>query len=338
MQIKKIVILFLVSIILKAAQAQREKIFFISKENTRVFLNKLYNYQFSAGDSSGNTITYSVEKLPSWLSYHAATKTISGKAQKVGQYPVRIIAYTRSDTARQFFMITVCNKQTTDILCLGNSITNGVDSFNSYRRDLWRLLHAANYNFDFIGSRNKHSMGSEVPVPDFDTDHEGHSGWTANDIFYAASWDTAAGNINTWLNLYTPGMVLLELGTNDVFQCRKPAEILKDIYDVLGLLRKKNDHVRFFIAQIPPLGGQWSDKKLCGNDTSYALAILDLNKAIVSFAAAHSTRQSPVMVVDQYTGVDPATDMFDDIHPNKRGEKIMAERWFSAIAPYLKKL
>lgn len=31
-------------------------------------------------------------------------------------------------------------------------------------------------------------------------------------------------------------------------------------------------------------------------------------------------------------------DMYDDIHPNSKGEKIMAQRWFDAMRGYLKKL
>ena len=83
------------------------------------------------------------------------------------------------------------------------------------------------------------------------------------------------------------------------------------------------------------MGKQWSDKKLCGNDTTYADAIINLNKNIAEYAKKNSTTKSPVIIVDQFTGVDPATDMFDDIHSNTNGEKIMAERWFDAIKPYL---
>jgi len=74
------------------------------------------------------------------------------------------------------------------------------------------------------------------------------------------------------------------------------------------------------------LGKQWSDKKLCGNDTTYATAIINFNKAITVYAREHSTKQSPIIIVDQFTGVDPSIDMFDDIHPNTSGERKMAER------------
>lgn len=326
------------SLIYINTQAQTDSIYFTSKEISRIAVNANYFYQPKAFDSANNTINYSVNNLPSWLSWNATTQSISGKTNKAGQYPVDIIAYTKTDTVHQHYMLTVYDKNTTNILCLGNSITNGVDTFNSYRRDLWQMLHADNYNFDFIGSWSKHHMGTAAPVPDFDMDNEGHSGWTFEDILKAPSWDSARGNLHEWIQTYTPDIVLVELGTNDVFQCRKPAEMFANLNVILYLLREKNKHVKIFLAQIPPLGAQWSDKKLCGNDTTYHDAIINLNNQIASYAKEHSTAQSPIIIVDQYTGVDPSVDMFDDIHPNTKGEKIMAQRWFNAIQPYLKKL
>jgi len=321
-----------------AAYAQSDKVLFTSKESTRIAVNTNYYYEFNAKDSNNNQINYAVKNLPAWLRWNAGTQIISGKSTKAGQYPVDILAYTKTDTAHQHFMITVYDKQTTNILCLGNSITNGVDTFNSYRRDLWQMLHAGNYNFDFIGSWSKHHMGTEVLVPDFDMDNEGHSGWNFQDILKPPSWDSARGNLHEWIKTYTPDIVLIELGTNDVFQCRKPNDMFANLNVIMYLLREKNQHVKIFLAQIPPMGKQWSDKKLCGNDTTYADAIINLNKNIAGYSKKNSTTKSPVVIVDQFTGVDPARDMFDDIHPNTRGEKIMAERWFNAIKPHLKKL
>ena len=317
--------------------AQHGSVYFTSKEISSVQINSNYYYQPKV-ISADNSIIYSIKNLPSWLSWNAETNSISGKINKAGQYPVDIIALTKRDTVHQHFMLTVYDKQTTNILCLGNSITNGVDTFNSYRRDLWQLLHAGNYNFDFIGSWSKHHMGTDAPIPDFDMDNEGHSGWTFENILKPPSWDSARGNLHEWIKAYTPDIVLIELGTNDVFQCRTPPQMFSNLNVILYLLREKNKQVKIFVAQIPPLGAQWSDKKLCNTDTAYHDAIINLNNQIALYAKEHSTAQAPVIIVDQYTDVDPSVNMFDDIHPNTRGEKIMAERWFDAIKPYLKKL
>ncbi|CAN5190994.1 hypothetical protein BH11BAC6_BH11BAC6_14710 [soil metagenome] len=320
------------------AYAQPGKIDFTTKEKTRAAVNENYYYRFKAKNSANDPITYTVKKNPEWLSYNEGSQSFSGKTTKAGQYLVQLLAATKTDTAFQNFMITVYDAQTTNMLCLGNSITNGTSTFNSYRRDLWQMLHAGNYNFDFVGSWSKHHMGGDVPDPDFDIDHDGHSGWNAAGIFTPPSWDSARGNLPLWLQTYTPDIVLVELGTNDVFQCRKATDVINDLSKAVDLFRKKNKDVKIFVAQIPPLGAQWSDKKLCGDSVDYATRINELNKSISSFAAVKNTKQSLVATVDQFSGVEPSTDMYDDIHPNDKGEKAMAARWFNAIHSYIKKL
>jgi acyl-CoA thioesterase I len=330
---QKIVLLFCLSITTELLSAQQQRLSFITPVINRAGKGALYNYHFEAMDSAHDPITYTVKKLPPWLSYNATAQTISGKATKAGQFLVQLIARTKTDTAQQNFMITVYDAQTINILCIGNSITNGTSTFNSYRRALWQMLHAGNYNFDFIGSWNKHHMGGEFPNPDFDMDHDGHSGWNAQDIFTPPSWDSIRGNLPVWLHTYTPDIVLMELGTNDVFQCRAEDDVIKNLTEAINVLRNKNSKVKIFVAQIPPLGAQWSDKKLCGDSVDYASRITELNNAIATFG-----KKMNIVVVDQFTGIDPAKDMYDDIHPNDAGEKIMAERWFVYIHNYLKKI
>jgi acyl-CoA thioesterase I len=304
----------------------------------RVQINSIYHYQLLAMDSARLPLSFSVKDLPAWLSFDSTNSIISGKATKTGQVPVHIEVSNKHTIARQHFMLTVYDNHTTNILCLGNSLTNGTNKYNSYRRDLWQMLHNGNYNFDFIGSWNKHHAGGEMPDDDFDTDHDGHSGWTLGNMSHPPDWDSARGNIKKWLTNYTPDIILIELGTNDVFQCVKVNDMMHTLDLLVQTLRENNPAVKLFIAQIPPLGEQWASKKLCGDSIPYAAVIKDLNKQIGLYSIRTSTKSSPVQTVDQFTGVDPATDMYDDIHPNNKGEQTMAQRWFDAIKVYIKKL
>lgn len=311
---------------------------FTSKESNRVYVDSTYYYKFAAADSAGKTFTFSVEKLPGWLYFNKENNSISGRPEKAGQYMIAINASNSDTTIHQQFMLTVFNKKTRNILALGNSITNGTDKYNSYRRALWHLLYKAKYNFDFIGSWSSHHMGGKVPEPDFDMDHEGHSGWKASDILNPPEWDKQRGNIYEWIKNYTPDIVLLELGTNEVFQCVSAKDAIKNISSIVDILRDKNQQVKIFLAQIPPLGIQWIDKKLCKNDTTYGEALINFNKELAVFAATKNTNNSPVILVDQYSRINASTDMYDDIHPNETGEKKMAEKWYKVITKYLKKL
>jgi len=312
--------------------------FFTSKPKSRVSIDSVYSYRFSASDSLAREVRFPVQNIPGWLTWSSSENKISGKPSKPGQYPVHIQATNGTSTADQHFMITVFNKRTINILTLGNSITNGTEVYNSYRRALWKKLHEANYNFDMIGSWDKHHWGGEVPDPDFDMDHEGHSGWTAGHMFTPPDWDIKShGNIKEWLKEYSPDIVLVELGTNDVFQCRTADEVIKDFSELVSVLRAKNSRVKIFIASVLPLGQKWSVQNLC-NSAPYGELINTLNKKIAVFVPGVTTKQSPVVLVDQFTGIDPVHHMYDDIHPNAEGERIVAERWFKAIRSNLAKI
>lgn len=95
------------------------------------------------------------------------------------------------------------------VLPLGNSITHGTDTHFSYRYNLWKKLTNEKVNIDFIGTMTT-NYGGNPPFPDplFDKHHEGHRGWRADQLF--------AGLAN-WLPKYTPDIVLLHAGKNDVF-------------------------------------------------------------------------------------------------------------------------
>jgi hypothetical protein len=318
--------------------SKAQKLFFTSTIVNRVAVNEKYTYSVAVKDASQKKIQFSCNNLPSWLSFDTKNNILSGIAKNTGQYDIQITALNGDTTLHQNFMLTVFNKQTMNILPLGNSLTNGTNVFNSYRRYLWQMLHKANYNFDFIGSWDKYDMGGPVSNPDFDMDHDGHSGWKASDVLNQPDWDKQRGNIRDWLLTYTPDIALLEFGTNEVFQCIKNTDAINNIDTVIQLLREKNKSVKILLAQIPPLGAAWADKKLCSNDIEYSKAVIEFNKAILQYGKAKNSTGSPIIIVDQFTDVNPAVDMYDDIHPNAIGEKKMAEKWFAAIKKYLRKL
>jgi len=330
--------LFILSIFAAASlQAGAADFYFSSQPVTRVATGKAYSYHFEAKDSLGKAIIYSVHDLPAWLTYSPAQQTISGTAPKPGQFLIHLHASNDKQTIRQDFVITVTDSETKNILCLGNSITNGTSAFNSYRRPLWNLLKKGNYNFDFIGSWSQHHMGGPVPDPDFDMDHEGHSGWTAAHVFSPPDWDTKRGNITEWLTTYSPDIVLLELGTNDVFQCRTTEEVEKDFTALVQTFRKKNPKIKIIVGNVLPMGKLWGDKDLCGKGI-YSKAITEMNVMFTRFVSQHTTTASPVVLVDLYSGLNDEKYLYDAIHPNNEGEAIMATLWLKALTPYLSKL
>ncbi len=201
----------------------------------------------------------------------------------------------------------------THILALGDSITEGDPSHPSYRYALWTSLLDAGVDVDLVGSQ---VSAHEPPLPDhngttFDADHEGHSGWRADQV---AAYLLAA------LQGMQVDVALLHLGTNDVLQGQSTVSTAEELGQVIDALRGATPDVTVLLAQIIPTGY-----------SAYGQQVLDLNERIAALAAAKTTAASPVVVVDQHNGFDPAQDTYDGLHPNAQGEARMAARWRQTI-------
>ena len=223
-----------------------------------------------------------------------------------------------------FSYFTLHAQKTIRILPLGNSITQGenqgVDNYNTWRRQLYfdlGTIFTAPDTFDFIGSENTAFPGNPFPNNDFDPDHEGHWGWRSDEI---------QSNLSSWLsNLDTPDFVLMHLGSNDCFASQQVASTIAELEAIIDTLRLFNPAVTTLVAQIIP-------------SPSIDPCINELNDSIPDLALRKNQVGSPVIVVDQHTGFDAATETYDGIHPNLLGEMKVAARWFSALQPLITSL
>lgn len=200
------------------------------------------------------------------------------------------------------------------ILPLGDSITQPEATQQSYRYPLWTSLIDAGYSFDFVGSQNQNHAGA-TSWPDyqgqvFDQDHEGHYGYRADEI---------ATSLPTWLDNATPDIALVHLGTNDLFQSQSIASTLDDLEQVITVLRQDNPNVVVLVSLLIPT-----------NFPSNAL-VDAFNQALPARVPQWNTADSPVIMVDQNSQLDPVTHLYDGVHPNAVGEQIMANVWAEAI-------
>lgn len=207
------------------------------------------------------------------------------------------------------------------IIAIGDSITAGDGDHASYRWPLWSQMISDGRNIQMVGPFQCGAINC-VPNP------------KAGQIVNGKEFDThqaAVWGINSWsygnsvapnLPAYPADIALMHLGTNDVFD-GIPAHTYANYDIIIDRLRAGNPNIVIFLAQI--IGAQGPR-----NDWSNLL-----NAGISNYAAGRSTAQSPVIVVDQYSGFDPSTQTTDGLHPSPAGEQIMASKWYAAIAPYL---
>jgi hypothetical protein len=64
--------------------------------------------------------------------------------------------------------------------------------------------------------------------------------------------------------------------------------------------------------------------------------VVTLNQMMVPWAAGLTTTESPVILVDLFTGIDQATDTSDNTHLNVAGSQKVSDRFLAALLPYLK--
>ena len=197
---------------------------------------------------------------------------------------------------------------------LGDSITQGQRVEVGYRRGLWLRLQQAGYDVDFVGSMHEPFMG--VGIHDYDQDHEGHWGWTA---------DRVLTNLAAWAQVANPDIVLLHLGTNDMAADQSLAETVQELRDIIAILRRQNARVTVLMAQLIP-----------GGHPKLYDAIVRLNARLADELETFQAPGSPVILVDQFTGFDYRVDTFDGLHPNATGAAKMVERWYAALTPVLK--
>ncbi|MEV6032144.1 cellulose binding domain-containing protein [Nonomuraea sp. NPDC052116] len=197
----------------------------------------------------------------------------------------------------------------TRIMPLGDSITG---SPGCWRALLWNRLQSTGYtNIDFVGTLPPQGCGVS-----YDGDNEGHGGYLATNI---ANQSQLPG----WLSATKPDIVVMHLGTNDVWSNIAPATILSAFTTLVNQMRASNPNMKILVAKIIPM-----NPSTCADCGQRAV---NFNNAIPAWAAATTTQQSPITVVDQWTGFSTSTDTYDGVHPNSTGDQKMSDKWYPPL-------
>ena len=205
------------------------------------------------------------------------------------------------------------------IHCIGDSITQGGredrDEF-TYRLPLQEMLLERGVDFEFIGSRiagvDLMACWPDVHGRPFDAAHDGYYGATTASVLYQMR--------DVLLTLPVPDVALIHLGTNDQNATNFEISLVKPLADMVTTLRGKNPKVAVFLGHLNFHDGP-------------ALRIRPL---VEDLASRLYETGSPVVTVPHYEGwkahpEDPATDTFDWVHPNPRGQRKMAAAWLAAM-------
>ncbi|KAF2176004.1 carbohydrate esterase family 3 protein [Zopfia rhizophila CBS 207.26] len=187
----------------------------------------------------------------------------------------------------------------------------------------WRaILHkklqgAGITNTDFVGSNKAPDCGFP-----YDGENEGHAGFLATNI-------VRDNQLPGWLNAARPDIIMMHLGTNDVSQGKPTQDIIRAYSTLVDQMRASKPNIKILVSQLIPFA---SDRKFHRTEQG----VIDLNKAIVSWAPTKSTQASPITIVDNFSGFNTITDTTDGKHPNDKGNQKLANKFYPPLLEAIK--
>jgi lysophospholipase L1-like esterase len=120
----------------------------------------------------------------------------------------------------------------------------------------------------------------------------------------------------------------MHFGTNDCWSNRATSTILAANTTLVNQMRANNPNMKILVTQIIPMDPNQSCS-ICDQN------VINLNNTIPGWANNLTTTQSPIYVVDQWTGFSYTTDTYDGVHPNDSGDLKISNKWYDTLAPLL---
>ena len=259
---------------------------------------------------SGNSVTWSYNINPNL---------------QPGNYAVVAIAFdvqgnVQSPFTRQSFTIQAA-PQPLRIMAVGDSITEGRRS-TSYRQQFVNLMNNSSCNYEMVGS-----LQENFPATGFESNHEGYSAHTT-DHFLTGNNSGRLNNpgISVMMATHTPDVVMVHLGSNDIFQepndGNSVANTIADLDTLISLILNANPNATVLLANVIP----WYN---LNDSTNISARITQLSGAIVAYLQANN--RPNVRFVNVTAGYTPALMQTDLIHPNAAGDAHIANAFFNAL-------
>ncbi len=227
--------------------------------------------------------------------------------------------------------------QKVKIMPLGDSITDGFWTAGGYRKYLdYKLTEEGYSGIDFVGPQgsDKAVFSYKGKNFEYDNNHAGYSGYTIKDIsngfFGKLNGITETLQNGGYMEKYAPDIVLLQIGTNDIFNgyIDGSEQRLNELLDYL--LEKMSSSGVIFLSTIPDISDSVG---MMGNNTQVDFDAY--NKIVKSTADKYKSAGKNVVYVDIHSVIDPEKDLHDGIHPSEEGYEKMGLYWAAVLDNYL---
>jgi lysophospholipase L1-like esterase len=211
------------------------------------------------------------------------------------------------------------------IMPVGDSITEGKYTQGGYRKPLYQLLKDNGYSATFVG---KEDNGDPANDTGFSTGMENpnHEGYGSARIGMLLNGGTTEKHmalpIKTSLANNNPDVVLILLGTNDIFGITPTDRMHQTMETLVSTIFERNPNTTVVLASIPPIAKIEARNAEVNAYNAVLPGIVAKEKALnhkIEFADIHSV----------FT--DPADLSGDRVHPSATGYNKMAALWYSIL-------
>ncbi len=187
-------------------------------------------------------------------------------------------------------------------------------------------------NYEFVGKYNddcgdgiKHSAISCSTSSDYTKD----TFVLAN----ASCAQTPFDGMDKLVAEFSPDLIMLQLGVNDVWDANAQIQPVLDNYTTLvEQARAHNPNIVLVVAQIQKINTQQAGTPCTASD--FSPKAKELVDAVPAWAQAANTDVSPVFVADLWTN-SVVTETLDCVHPDDAGAEKMGQNWYQALKDIL---
>ncbi len=207
------------------------------------------------------------------------------------------------------------------VMPLGDSITQGYGSTGGgYRKELFRLAVEGGKNVTFVGNANDFAPNPPtVAGQPFPTNHEGHGGFTVNQI---------ADLVDASISRHQPHVVLLMIGTNDLNGGQDAQGTAMRLDNLAGRIIQDAPDALLVVASIIPIEN--------GNGGK----VQPYNSALADIVDRRAAAGDHILFADNHAAFTSRQDygpawMGDTLHPNDDGYVQLGASYYESIGDFL---
>ena len=223
------------------------------------------------------------------------------------------------------------NQGPVKMMIVGDSITAGQTGDYTWRYWFYTQERAAGVDLSLVGpytglaTPNPNHLGTTLSSPQHDNHAYADPDFDQHCLcLWGYSIQSATAAMYNAVAQGKPDYLLVLLGSAELdFYKVNPDAAAAMIGPLITAARSANPDVRFILGQVPENQNDITYPDAAQQDAAF-------NADLALEGQQWSTPQSPIVVID--TGIDPATDLYDNSHPNSHGEVKIAAAFVSALA------